>query len=170
MIFALFETISQALAYPVTQSSDRDAIKHTVGFIQRSWVILAVAIAITAAAAEPVIRFVYGNQWSGSIVPLIILTTATGALAIAGSLYIALLRFVRPILLAGAAIAAAAVNIAANFALIPLWGIDGAATASVLSYWLLAGLLVRLFSRATQVRPSLLFKVVRVSWTTTRET
>lgn len=149
LVFAGFETISQSLAHPITELSHQDAIRHTVEFIRRTSPIAAIIIALTAAAAYPLVRFVYGAQWTDSVPPLLILAGAAGGLAIGGNFHLALLRYGRPRLLAAATISAALVNVGANLLLIPIAGINGAAAASLASYWFVAIVSAVMFSRAT---------------------
>jgi O-antigen/teichoic acid export membrane protein len=149
--FTAFETLSLALAHPVTQADDDDAVRQTVEFIQRSWILIGAATALTAAIAYPIVRLLYGSNWTGSVLPLLILIVAGGAVTMGGIFHLALLRFGRPRGLAIASVAAAAVNLGANVLLIPVAGIAGAALASVVSYWLLAIILARMFLRATSV-------------------
>jgi stage V sporulation protein B len=112
------------------------------------FLVTAAAASVLALAALPLVRVFYGAEWTGSVPALMILTLAAVALAVEAPARVLLARVGRYAAISFVALLGLAVNVLANFALIPLLGIAGAAIASVIAYWLYTVLLLRVFRSA----------------------
>jgi O-antigen/teichoic acid export membrane protein len=149
VLYLALWTLSASSAQTQTDAPLEVANRYTLDFVRNSWMFaLAAAIAL-AALAWPLIRLVFGTAWTGSAVPLMVLASAAVALSIEAPVRIMLIRMRRSGWVSAAAGAGMLLNIGLNFSLIPLFGILGAALASVASYSLYAILMLALFSRAS---------------------
>jgi stage V sporulation protein B len=131
-----------------TEAPLQRAARYTLEFIRQSWLVTAAAASVLALAALPLVRVFYGAEWTGSVPALMILTLAAVALAVEAPARVLLARVGRYAAISFVALLGLAVNVLANFALIPLLGIAGAAIASVIAYWLYTVLLLRVFRSA----------------------
>jgi O-antigen/teichoic acid export membrane protein len=147
IVFVAIATVGLAALETQTKVDESTAIGYTVEFIGQN---LGVAIALGLAAAAisyPFIVFIYGTEWSGSVLPFALLMPAVAALAVEGPARDLLIRIAPPLAISAASIAGLVVNAGLNFALVPWLGISGASLASVVSYWLAGGLMLYLLSR-----------------------
>jgi O-antigen/teichoic acid export membrane protein len=102
---------------------------------------------LLAAVSYPAIVVLYGHEWKGSAVPLVILAVAAVAITLAWSVYGYLVREGRLRDISVITLGSLAANIVLNLILIPLIGIIGAALASLVTYWALGLLLALRFRR-----------------------
>jgi stage V sporulation protein B len=144
-----------------TEAPLQRAARYTLDFIRQSWLVTAAAASVLALAALPLVRVLYGAEWTGSVPPLMILTLAAIALAVEGPARLLLARVARYAAISLFALLGLAVNVLANFALIPLLGIAGAALASLIAYWLYTLLLLRVFRSAMSVSMRATFRPPR---------
>lgn len=142
-------TLAQSAMRVQTEESEEVAALYTLRFIRRGWLLAAVLAVLTSIAAYPFVLVVYGSEWTPSVAPLVVLTAAAVALTLEAPLRTFLVRVLRPGALWVPAATALVVNVGANLALIPIWGITGAALASLISYGCYGVLLLRLFRQAT---------------------
>jgi len=152
VVFLLTWTLALSALATQTSASPAVAARYTADFIRQSVVVAAGFALVTCLGAYPLVRIVYGSEWSGAVAPLLILSVGAVALAIEAPARGMLLRIARPRAVSLAALAALAVNVGANLALIPVLGIAGSAIASVLSYWCAAALMLGMLVRRTDVR------------------
>jgi O-antigen/teichoic acid export membrane protein len=141
--------LGQSVMRDQTVSSDEEAARITVTFVRRSWVLVLAAVAAVFALSYPFVSLVYGSAWHASVPPLMILSVAAVGLTIAGPFNVLMARLSRLRDVSLCATVAMLTNVVANLVLIPAAGIVGAALASVLSYWVYAALLLRLFHKVT---------------------
>jgi O-antigen/teichoic acid export membrane protein len=142
-------TLAQSAMRVQTEESEEVAASYTLRFVRRSWLLAVVLAALTSIAAYPFVLLAYGSEWTPSVAPLVVLTLAAVAMTLEAPLRTFLVRVLRPGAFWVPATSALAVNVGANLALIPIWGITGAALASLISYGCYGVLLLRLFRQAT---------------------
>jgi O-antigen/teichoic acid export membrane protein len=99
----------------------------------------AVALALAVASGVVVSTF-FGRAYDGSAVPLAILVWTVPILAATGAYAVALIAADRQSVLMRNNVIGAVFNVAANFAAIPLVGIEGAAAVTIASELLNLGL------------------------------
>lgn len=151
IVFIAISTVALAALEAQTRADTKAALAYTLDFIGQSLAI-AVALALSAALiAYPFVVLVYGSVWAGSVVPFVILMPAVLALAIEGPSREMLIRVASPLVISVASGAGLALNVGLNLVLIPAIGIAGASIASVASYWLAGGLMLRILSRHGEV-------------------
>ena len=150
-------TLSHAAAKTQTDAEPTVAAHYTAEFLRRSWILVAAGAALLAAVAYPAIVGLYGTEWTGSVLPFVILCFGTIAFALEQPARVLLQRLASPSILILPAGIGALVNVALNVALIPLLGITGAALASLIAYWLYALLILRRFAHETGLRMRSLF-------------
>ena len=105
----------------------------------------------------PLIYFLYGSEFINAYYVFLVLSFGLLADALARGLATWMKGSGRPHLLSWASGASLVVNIVLNFLLIPIWGIYGAAMASVISYTLRAAILLALFTKLSNTNARNLF-------------
>lgn len=140
-----------------TRSSREEAARYTVDFSRQSFAIGVLVAVLAAATAYPLVRFLYGAEWIGSIVPLMILTLGVVAFAVEAPLRTYLIQSAAPKSILAAAATGMVVNIVLVMILTPAIGIVGAAVGSVASYWAYLALLLRLFQRTADLSARSIF-------------
>lgn len=129
----------------------------TQGFLQRVFhIYLLVAVPMVAgvsAVADPLLTLVASDKYraGASIIPWVISGVALQGLFPVASAGLQIQKRSPAILLA--ILSAALLNIGLNLILIPLWGIDGAAVATLLAYVLMVSLAAWLGRGTVPVRP-----------------
>lgn len=152
-VFLAAFTLSQAAMATQTREDEQFAAHFTRRFAQRS-VMIGLLLALgTAALAYPAVLLLYGDEWTPSVVPLVILTFAAVALTVEAPTRTHLMRVMRPSRLVTPAAIGLLLNVVANFVLIPILGIPGAALASLLSYTAFGVVTILLFRQATGLSP-----------------
>lgn len=149
VLYLALWTLSASSAQIQTEAALEDANRYTIDFVRNSWMFALAAAVGLAAAAWPLIRLVFGAQWTASVLPLIVLTWAAVALSIEAPVRIMLMRMRRARWISTASCAGMLLNVGLNFALIPPLGLVGAALASLGSYSLYAIAMLWLFGRAS---------------------
>lgn len=134
-------------------TDDRGAAAATLAVTRLTAVAALASVAAMCVAAPPLIPLVYGASFAGSVPSLLALAPGLLALGATRPLGAYLLRLDRPMLASAMSVAALAVNVALNFALVPLYGIVGSAVASSVAYAGLACLQAGWFLRATGASP-----------------
>jgi O-antigen/teichoic acid export membrane protein len=140
-------TLGLAGLSTLTHADEPRALVFTADYARQNLALATVLALAVATVSYPLVIVLYGRAWSGSILPLIILSAGVIALAVEGPVRAMLLRIARPLAVSVASAFAFMVNVALNFALIPAMGISGAALASLGSYWCAAYLMLRLLRR-----------------------
>ena len=125
-----------------TEDDDAGAIEYTVQLARFAGLLAVAAASLLAAAAYPLIAILYGSEWTESVVPLIILAFGAIGLAIEGPVRGLLIRLASPSRVSLAAVSVVVLSIILDVLLIPPFGIVGAAIASAIAYWTLAGLML----------------------------
>lgn len=151
LLFVATTTIGLSALQTQTDADESEAAEYTVDFTRQTFGLSIVFAAVAAAGAYPFILVAYGSKWLPSVAPFAALTVASVGIGVEGPARNLLIRIGRPATISKAAIAALAVNVALNLALIPSIGIMGAAIASVASYWCAALLMVWLVQRETGI-------------------
>jgi O-antigen/teichoic acid export membrane protein len=151
IVFTAVSTIGLAALETQTRANAKAAAGYTADFISQNLGIATGLGLLSAAVAFPFILVVYGGAWRASILPFVLLMPAVVALAVEGPARDLLVRIASPVLISAASAAGLALNVALNFVLVPSIGIAGASLASVLSYWLAAGLMLSMLSHYGEV-------------------
>jgi stage V sporulation protein B len=148
-VFLAASTLSQSALKTQTNAPLEDANRYTVAFIKRSSVFTALAATVIAAAAWPLIRYLFGHAWVGSVAPFAILAFAAITFTVEYPARVMLIRMERSGQVGLIACAGAVLNVVSNLVLVPVAGIIGAAIASLVSYSLYSVSIGLLFLRAS---------------------
>jgi O-antigen/teichoic acid export membrane protein len=156
-------TVALAALPTQTTAATPVAVRYTVEFVRQNVLFAAFMALVFIATAYPFIVLVFGKDWKPSVLPLIILTVASIALAAEAPARALLVRIARPILVSAPGSLALVVNVMLALALIPAIGIIGAAIASVVSYWTAALGMIWLLQHETRARVAAIFSRPRAS-------
>jgi O-antigen/teichoic acid export membrane protein len=111
-----------------------EAAAYTAG-IFRVTAIVGLATAFGLALVSPVlIRIAYGDDYVGTIAPLLALLPGVIAVGLTRPITAILVRLDRPLFLSAICVVALALNVMLNLMLIPVLGVVGASVASSLAY------------------------------------
>lgn len=149
IMFLASWTIVHSAAQTQTEAEPGVAARYTLEFMRQSWSLVMVLAILISCAAYPLIVVLYGAEWSGAVLPFVILSFAAVAFSLEAPVRVLLARIAQPSVIIIPALCGMTVNIALNLVLIPALGISGAALASLTSYWLYAVLLLVRFGRTT---------------------
>jgi len=111
---------------------------------------MIVASLFLAILAQPLIKILFGVNFSPSVLPLLILLPGIIAFGIGGVLAADLSGRGRPEFAFYSSFACLIVNIILNIIFIPKWGIGGAALASSISYWIDTLIILLVFLKISQ--------------------
>ncbi len=135
--------------YPALAGSDSGARRTTRDALRRmSWVPVALAVPM-AVAAPFVIPGLFGERFSGAVVPACVLLAGLAGCGVSGIVTAYLYALGRPGVVSAAQGAGVAVTVGLDLALIPRFGITGAAIASAVAYLTTTAALVALAASAT---------------------
>jgi len=149
ILFLASWTMTESALKRQTEADEVAAATYTLWVARQVLAITLICAVVVGAMAYPMVYVVYGREWLASVPPLLILTVGAIAIAVEGPIRIMMIRMVAPSIIARAAGVGLAANILLNVAMIPRLGVNGAALASVMSYWLYLWLLLRSFGEAT---------------------
>ncbi len=107
-----------------------------------------------ALVAAPLIRLVFGSEYHGAVAPLILLLPGTWSLGLWKNLTADLIGRGRPGAKALSAGVAAATTVVLDMALIPRFGINGAAIASSCAYTVALVMSISVYRRSTGTGPA----------------
>ena len=161
ILFLVSWTMTESAMKKQTETGEPAAARYTVWVARQVLTLTVICAAGVALVAHPMVYVVYGEEWVASVPPLLILTCGAVAFALEGPIRIMMIRMVAPSVIAFAAGAGIIVNVLLNLVLIPRLGINGAALASVISYWLYLSLLLRSFHQATGLSTRPIFELPR---------
>jgi O-antigen/teichoic acid export membrane protein len=143
------------LAQPEAQNSAPDAVGESSARMCRLTVASLVPLAVVLGLAMPaIVPLVYGSAFKVAVPAAQILCAAAAIDGLIAALAGVALGSGRPLLSTIAQGSAVCVEVALVIALLPTFGIAGAAVASVLSYTACAGILVIALSRGLRVSPA----------------
>lgn len=125
-----------AMPYQVSATFSK-AGRSTVKLARTTFVVSLGTVAAVVLAGGAVIPAVFGQEFSGSVAPLIALAPGVVALATARAISPYLVRSDQPKVMTLATTGAMVANIVLNLLMIPVWGIVGSAIASSIAYALL---------------------------------
>jgi O-antigen/teichoic acid export membrane protein len=153
IVFYVPDSVS-SIFMPRVAAVGREASAARVAEVTRLTFLVTAIVAIALAPACIVAIRVVLPAFTGSIMPLLVLLPAVVILSLSRVLsgYLVGIGIPRPTVVAS--IASLVLNVGANLALIPTSGITGAAIASLLSYSVSGGLLLRAASRESGVPAS----------------
>lgn len=138
---------------PRVAGSSRESADRSVSDVARLTVLLTALAGLAVMPLGVIAIVVILPAFVGSIPAFLILLPGVVALSLSKVLagYVTGLGSARPTVVAS--VSALVANVALNVVLIPAWGIVGAASASLISYSLNAGLMLRAASRLSGVDP-----------------
>ena len=136
---------------PHVAASSRESANRSVADVSRLTILLTLFAGVVVMPVGMIAIVVVLPAFVGSIPAFLILLPGVVALSLSKVLtgYVTGLGSARPTVVASSA--ALFANVVANVVLIPAWGITGAASASLISYSLNAGLMLRAASRMSGV-------------------
>jgi len=138
LTFLLTDSVSQVvLPRQIDEELEKAAI-FTARVVRTSLLVGAMFIGAILVGSPVVIPTLYGQSFAGAIAPLIALAPGVLALSTIRPVSGFLVKLDQPLILSSANIGATVLNVILNLALIPPFGILGAALASSISYMLLA--------------------------------
>jgi len=143
-------TLSLAALRDQTDLPQGDAVSYTLEYVRQSLGMATVFVLILIAASYPLVTLAYGPAWRGSVLPLVILAAGAVGLVIEGPVRGILFRIARPLTISVFSAIAMVLNLVLNLVLVPRLGIDGAALASLVSYWIAGLMMLGLLSRYTR--------------------
>ncbi len=139
--------IATAITGPAVHDDEADAGKLVARSALKSLVYTGAVALVVGVAAPWVIPLLFGNDFDGAVRPLALLLPGVVLYAPVTVLVVYLsVRHGRPHLSLAVSVVSAAVTTALAFALIPAYGVEGAAVASAVGYALGAGLAWLLFT------------------------
>ncbi len=133
-VFILANSVALVLM-PRLTSADPEESRWITPVATRNTMLIAAAAALALAAVAPfVLPAVFGGEFDGSVEALWWLLPGTVALTGSKVLTSYIFSRGRPLVNTGITIVALVVTVGADFALIPVFGVNGAAAASSLAY------------------------------------
>lgn len=127
--------LATAITGPAVHDDEGDARRLVRGSALKSLLYTGGAAAVVGLAGPWVIPLLFGEDFDGAALPLALLLPGVVLYAPVTVLVVYLsLRHARPHLSLGVSLVAAAVTTALAVALIPRWGVEGAAVASAIGY------------------------------------
>jgi O-antigen/teichoic acid export membrane protein len=144
----IFSTLLLPRLNVMVQQGDEEGIRTFVARFLPYWFLgTSVLFGVALLAADIVVPVVFGEAFGGAVRPLAILMLATIGLTFFNALTPIVAAYGLTWRLAGIVGVSALVNVVMDFALIPSFGIDGAAAATVLAYGTSAVLVLALIRR-----------------------
>ena len=141
----------QTVLFPRIASFDKsDARKFTPIVCRQTVALTGVACCLLLATANVLVPFVFGQAYSPSILPLLILMPGVFMFAIWKVLHADLVAQGFPLKYSATAAVAMATMVALDLILIPRWGINGAALASTIAYTAATVLVIYWYLRITK--------------------
>jgi O-antigen/teichoic acid export membrane protein len=144
-IYAVSVTVSQSVWFVanavaavllprLTAAGEADAARTTPIACRNTLLVSAVGATGLGAVSPWLVEGLFGNDFRASVVPLVWLLPGTVALAGSKILSSYIFSRGRPLINSGITVAALAVTLVADIALIPPFGVSGAAAASSIAY------------------------------------
>lgn len=163
------EAFSAALFPHVSGMAPDQAAQFAARACRNSTAIVWLTAIVLGAIAPLLIPLIYGAAYAESVRPILVLLPASALL----TTYMLLSRYFMSVdrqqVTIATQVVSTAANVALNLMLIPMYGILGAAAASLCSYSLEAALIVLAFRRASGVGFSALFVLQRSDFAALRQ-
>ncbi|MGW4422903.1 lipopolysaccharide biosynthesis protein [Streptosporangium sp. NPDC004631] len=140
------DAIAQVTVYRQAGEDEGTARDVTARALRFNLLLCSAVTAVLAIASPTLIPLLYGDAYTGSVAPLLLLAPGAIALSLTRPTDQYLVRLGRPLSMAVLPLGALALNLALNVLLIPRWGAAGAALASSLGYTALAATAVGWFA------------------------
>lgn len=138
LVYLIGDSVAQAIVGRQAGVNQEAAAEVTAGAVRfGTWGVTFVALGL-AGAAWLVVPTIYGAEFRDAVPVLWLLLPGSVALAVCRPLAVLLAARDRPALLAGLAGAALVVHVVLLAALVPAWGLAGAAVAATIGYLALA--------------------------------
>lgn len=151
----IFSTLLLPQASVMVANRDTEGIRRFLTRLLPFWLLGAAAFfSLALLVIHPVVPLAFGAGFNGAVPPLALLMIASSGLALYNGLTPLMCAYGATWILAGICVFSAAANVCLNRWWIPAYGINGAAAATVVAYWLSAGLVFGWVQR--RVRCSLL--------------
>ena len=148
-LWLMSQAVSTVLLPRLAQLSTDEAKRKILTPLIARWVLFITLLAalVVALVAEGLIRFIFGAEYSGALLPLWILLPGIVSLAAARVLANDIAARGRPEWNMYTSVVVVLVNIAGNVILIPPYGLTGAAAATTLAYALTLTLTLMIYCR-----------------------
>lgn len=144
----IFSTLLLPRLSVLVSSGDEDAIRAFAGRFVPYWLLLmSTLFSLVAVLAPHTVPLVFGEEFAEAAVVLGMLMLAAVLLAVFNVFLPLLSAYGQSWSLAGITLASAGLNVIADLALIPPFGVRGAAAATVLAYGLSATVILMVISR-----------------------
>jgi O-antigen/teichoic acid export membrane protein len=147
------DTIATVILPHQTRAEARDAAVLTMRTCRASLVIATLLSGALAVAAYPMVRLAYGREFVPALPALWLLLPGIVLASLWRPLGGYLLKLGRPLAISATSGLALLVNLGVSIALIPLWGITGAAAATTAAYGTLAAVCLLWFLRRSGTAP-----------------
>jgi O-antigen/teichoic acid export membrane protein len=149
-LFIISGTLAGVLFPKISSLSSGEASDFTPKVSRHTFFLMIVASLFLAILAQPLIKILFGVNFLPSVLPLLILLPGIIAFGIGGVLAADLSGRGRPEFAFYSSFACLIVNIILNIIFIPKWGIEGAALASSISYWIDTLIIILVFLKISQ--------------------
>lgn len=133
-----------------TKVSSGSEYKFTEKVFRYTFLIMIVICSIAALIAGPAINIMYGQEFQKAVLPFIILLPGIIFLGIDTILMQDLAGRGLPRIVYISPFIALVLNVSLNIVIIPMWGINGAAISSTISYFLMLVLMLRYCTKLTE--------------------
>jgi O-antigen/teichoic acid export membrane protein len=151
--------------FPYVASTSHEEAQHlTLGAVHHTILVVGVLSLGLWIASYPIVYLLYGAEYLPAWQPFVILVPAVAVLSIGRVISSDLNGRGHPGPVLVINLIAGALNVGLNLWLLPLWGIAGAATASLVSYTLAVTVEVVVYGRITKIHPYALLVPQREDW------
>lgn len=138
LAYFMTDALGQAVISGQVRGTMKDAATFTARIARSNFLFSVVLLAAIVMASPIAVPAVFGQEYLGTVLPLVVLAPGVVGVAVTRALLPYLVRLERPLAVSALAVGALAVNVVLNLALIPDIGIIGASLASSLAYIVLA--------------------------------
>lgn len=138
LTYFMTDALGQAVISGQVSGTMRDAAAFTARIARSNFLFSVVLLAGTVMVSPIAVPAVFGEEYQGTVMPLVVLAPGVVGVAVTRALLPYLVRLERPITVSVLAMFALAINVVLNLVLIPRIGIIGASLASSLAYTVLA--------------------------------
>jgi len=146
-------TVAQSALHVQVREATAEAATYTAGFAREAYLMALASTVVASAALYPLIALAYGSEWTGAVLPCILLLVAvTLATAESPVRFFLIQESHSPAVISALALGGVALNLALNLALVPTLGITGAALGSLIAYSAYTFAMLWHFERVTGVK------------------
>ncbi|MCW2992479.1 MAG: polysaccharide biosynthesis protein [Solirubrobacterales bacterium] len=155
-------TVGQTALHVQVREEPAAAARYTAGFARQCFLLAAATTLIASAVMYPFFALLYGREWTGAVVPCIVLLVAISIATPEAPIRFLLIQLGRPGHVSLAAMGCMAANLALDVVLVPPFGIVGASIATLISSVGYTAVILWLFGRETGVSARHVFRRPRL--------